>query len=311
MEIKGKYKVEIKDKGIVVNTFETENIIVDGGLQHVADWMRHDTFSDGHFPALEEIDLTGMTIVQAGFTNPGNAVDGSPSSYTTATINSTTWGNDYWQIDLGQEEDIIAIYIDWSEDDTDYAADYKFQYSADGATWTDIPTRLRPPQESNVRGKVLFFVNEAPPFSTITTRYVRLTTKRGNNDENFYIYEIKLFKQNFCAAAPGVLQLGTGSMTPPPSGGELSLKNSIISKIVNHTVQPSGYITRFIASIGPDEIGGEQITEAGMFFGNSGYSKPNINDSNMFSRGIFEPSGWLKPEGQTADIYYDISISNG
>lgn len=311
MKLEGKYIVNIKEDDLIVETFETHNIIVNSGLQRVADWLRFNIYEDNYFPSLKQIDTTGMTVTSAGFTNPSNAVDGSSSSYTGATIDSSSWDNDWWRIDFGENKKIMAIYVDWMEDDSNYGADYKFEYSTDGASWTDIPARFRPPQESNIRGKTLFFVNNGPPYDTITARYIRLNTKRGNDNETFSLYELKFYEDNFCLMGPGVMALGSGATTPPPSGGETSLKSLELSKAVVSAVQPSGYVTRFIMSLDGDEGNNVTFTEAGMMFCNNGYEIPaSGNSPTMFSRGVFEPSGWRKNSGQTADVYYEISVEN-
>jgi hypothetical protein len=174
-----------------------------------------------------------------------------------------------------------------------------------------MPARFRPPQESNARGKTLFFVKNGPPFEEIEARYIRLNTKRGDDNETFFLYEIRFYEQNFCLMGPGVMALGSGSTTPPPSGGETSLRNEEISKSIATITQPSGYITRFIMSLNGDEGNDITFTEAGMMFCDNGYEMPSsANSQNLFSRGVFEPSGWIKSDGQTADIYYEISVEN-
>lgn len=311
MRVQGKYTVNIKENGLVVNTIETHNIVVDGGLQHITDWFMSSVMTGSNMPGFKEIDTTGMTVSSAGFTNDTNAVDGSESSYTGATIDSGSWDNDWWRIDFGEEKDIMAIYVNWAEDDSNRGADYKFQYSSDGASWTDIPVRLRPPQESNVRGKVMFFVDDNSEHNPITTRYIRLNTKRGDDNETFSLYEIKFYEPAYTPMAPGVMALGDGAMSPPPSGGETGLRSMVLAKPAVVAVQPSGFITRYVMSLDGDEANGINFTEAGMMYSDDGYKIPaSGNSPNLFSRGIFPPSGWTKMNGQTADVYYEISVGN-
>ena len=311
MRLQGRYKVDIKDAGVTIKTFETRNIIVDGGLQRVADWLRFDKHSDGAYPMLKQIDTTGMTVTHAGFSNPTNAVDGSSSSYAGATVNNASWDNVWWRIDFGLDKNLIAMYVDWMEDDVNRGADYKFQYSQDGSSWTDMPARFRPPQESNIRGKALFFTADAPPMEPVTARYVRLNTQRGDTNQTLALYQIRFYEPNAVPLSPGVMAIGTGSMDPPPSGGETALRDMAIAKAVVNAVQPSGYMTRLIMSLDGDEGNGLLFTEAGMLFGDEDYLVPaSGNCPNLFSRGIFEPSGWQKSPGQTADVYYEIGVTH-
>ena len=146
MQLNGKYRVEIRESnGELVRTAETENLIVDAGVNHVVDWLKHDMYSDNYYPGIKEIDTLGMTVTTAGFTNPSNATDGSDATYTQSTIDSASWDNDWWKIDFGVSKDIMALYVDWEEDDVNYGADYKFQYSDNDSDWFDFDTRLRPP----------------------------------------------------------------------------------------------------------------------------------------------------------------------
>ena len=142
MQLQGKYRVEIKDEdGNVVSVHETPNMIVNGGISQVANWMMFDAYSDNHYPGIKQIDTTGMTVTSAGFSNNTNAIDGSDSTYTSATIDSTSWTNDWWKIDLGENKDLIAVYNDWYEDDSSYGGDYKLEYSLNDSDWTDFPAR--------------------------------------------------------------------------------------------------------------------------------------------------------------------------
>ena len=310
MELKGKYRVEIREANSeLVRTIETPNLIVNAGLNRVVDWLRHDIYSDNFFPGLKELDTTGMTVTTAGFTNPNNAVDGSDSTYTQATIDSSSWDNDWWKIDFGENKDLLAIYIDWEEDDVNYGADYKFQYSTDNSTWTDFGVRLRPPQESNVRGKVLFYVNISPPFTKQTLRYFRLNTKRGNDNETFNLYQIKFYEDNFLPQAPLVMGLGIGTTSPDES--DTGLESVSITKKVESTIEHASYIVRYIMALDGTEGNNTTFTEAGMFFNDTDhYSlQTPTNATTLFSRALFDTS-WSKTAGQTADIYYELSISN-
>lgn len=310
MELSGKYRVEIREaNGELVRTVETPNVVVDKGVNHVVDWLRHDIYSGGYFPALKELDTTGMTVTTAGFTNPNNVVDGSDETYTETVTDSTSWDNKWWKIDFGENKKIMAIYVDWTEADSNYGCDYKFQYSTDDSTWYDLEARFRPPQESDVRGKALFFVTVAPPFSTVTAKYIRVNTLRFNDSDTFRIYQIKFFEDNFLPQPPMIMGLGTGTTQPEESDTGLEAL-SLIKKVAN-VVEHASYIVRYIVALNGDEGNDIDFTEAGMFFNSSDNYSLQItsNADSLFSRALFDAS-WSKTVGQTADIYYELSVSN-
>ena len=310
MQLYGKYRVEIREEnGELARTIETPNVIVDAGVNHVVDWLRHDMYSDNHYPVMKELDTTGMVVTTSGFTNPNNAVDGSDETYTQTVTDSTSWDNKWWKMDFGENKNIIAIYVDWTEADSSYGCDYKFQYSTDDSTWNDLEARFRPPQESDVRGKALFFVTVAPPFSTINARYIRVNTLRFNDSDTFKIYQVKFYEDNFLPQAPQVMGLGTG--TTPSSESDTNLESPSVIKKVENVVEHASYIVRYIMALDGNEGNNITFTEAGMFFnGSDNYSLQTAsNATTLFSRALFD-SSWSKTTGQTADVYYELSVSN-
>lgn len=310
MQISGKFKVIVKEGENIVNMSEGHNLVTDDGLSRIKDWMLFNGYSSGYYPSIKQIDATGMTVTSAGFSNAGNAVDSSDATLAYATINNASWDNIWWKIDFGESKTLAAIYVDWAENDVNYGADYKFQYSSDNVTWYDFETRLRPPQEADVRGKVMFFVKTTPPYSLQTgVRYLRLNTKRGNDDEGFSLYSLKFYEPNFIAQPPMVIKIGDGTVAP--SGQQTDLQGSnTFAKLVSGSASPSGYISRYIMSLTGDEGNGITFAEAGLFFASGKeLTQSASNVDKMFSRGLFSPT-WSKTVGQTADVYYEIEVSN-
>lgn len=308
MILAGKYKVDIKQDGKVVRSYETPNMIVNNGLQQVVNWLVFNAFSDGFYPGIKQIDTTGMTVTNAGFTNPQNAIDGSDATYTNCNVDSTSWTNDWWKIDLGESKNIIAVYWDCYEDDSSNGGDYKLEYSANDSDWYDFPTRLRPPQDAT-RSKCLFYVNESPPFTVQAARYIRLNTRRYNDNDNFFLYQLKFYEPNFIPQPPMIMSLGTGQGATTASQNALQV--SSLSKEVSNITEPGGYVARFIMSLDTTEGNSTTFAEAGMFYNNSdNYSLQTTgNATTMFSRGLFD-TPWSKTASETADVYYEISVSD-
>jgi hypothetical protein len=156
---------------------------------------------------------------------------------------------------------------------------------------------------------VLFYVNTTPPFSTQSVRYLRLNTKRGDNNETFGVYQLKFYEENFLPQAPAIMGLGTG--TTEAKATDTALESSSVVKKVENVVEYTDYIVRYIMALDGSEGNGVTFTEAGMFFNNSdNYSlQTTSNATTLFSRALFD-SSWSKSSGQTADIYYELSVSS-
>jgi hypothetical protein len=309
ISLSGKFTTILRRDGEEIGHHEARNMIVDGGVDRVVDWLKTDLYSSNTYPGLKQIDTTGMTLAQNNFANPSNAVDGSSSSYAYGTINNTSWDVNYWQIAFGAQKNLMALRVEWMESDSDYGCDYKFQTSTNGTAWTDLPTRLRPPQEASQRGKALWFVSDAPPLAPIACNYVRLNTKKRGTDKYLSMYEVSFFEPNFVPQPPLMIKIGDG--TASPSGVQTDLSGSTtLSKKVIMVAEPSSNKARLVATLSGAEGNGVTFSEAGVFCSPSGHINPLAAECTiMFSRALYG-TPWSKSEGVTADLYYEIEVLN-
>lgn len=308
MNINGKFGVDIKENGVIVKSLVSYNTIVNNGFAQVMNWLKHDLFTLNNYSCLKPIDVSGMVISNSGFSNDYMAVDSNSETYASVLNDSVNWDTKWWKIDFGENKNLMALYVDWTEDDVNYGGDYKFQYSVDNVNWVDFPTRLRPPQET-VRGKITFFCNPAPPFSTLQARYVRLNIKRFNDSDNFYLYDLKFYESNFLPQPPLIMKLGTSDAAVEVTQNNLGA--IAIAKKVEYVSVPSANVVRYSMFLDTTEGNGVDFKEAGMFY----YSVDNftvqtdLNVDKMFSRALYVPV-WSKTSSQTADAWYEIELSN-
>lgn len=306
MKIKGKYTFVVKEDGNIKKVIESDNVITDVGIDRVLDWLSYNIYDDeNEIYGFKMLDGTTGTVTSSGFTNQANAADGNSGSYAYATIDSTSWDNDYWQIDYGENKEIIAIYLKWYEEDTGEDGDYKIQYSTDGSTWTDIETRLRPPVEVTP-ASIRFFVN--PDMSTITARYIRLTTKRYDSSQTFRLYRLDCYEPNAFPQPPMVMKLGDGTTTPASTDTAMSGSN-ILTKKITSSIKLDSDTVRYIAFVDLGEGNSTTFSEAGMFFEPSNDRPDTSTSTSMFSHVLFD-SSWTKTSTETVDVYYDLSVSN-
>lgn len=311
MNLTGKYYYEVyRQDGSLKSRCETKNILVNGGLAHIADWLAGNVFGTDYYPGLVKVDTTGMTVTNANFTSASNVVDGDPETYASASIGTGTgWDICWWKIDLGVAKSIMALYVDFAEDTVNTGADYKFQYSSDNVTYYDFDVRFRPPQDSLVRGKVLFYVNISPPFLPASNiRYIRFNTNSGGTAQGFRFHELKIYTENFLAQTPCVMGIGTSSTAADPA--DTTLTGSFTKKVSNIT-KPSANVARFIMDLDGTEANGANYWEVGMFFNasNNYVLQTTSNATTLFSRAIFD-SVLSKTTGETAQIVYELTVSN-
>jgi glucose/arabinose dehydrogenase len=124
---------------------------------------------------------------------PGNAVDGS----TTTRWSSLFQDNQWWQVDLGSNQQVNELVINW---EAAYASQYKIQVSTDGSTFTtaDTVTNTGPgPQEVT--------------FPTVTARYVRILGVTRATPYGISFWEVNVY-------GPSSPNPGGGSGGPLPSG---------------------------------------------------------------------------------------------
>ena len=311
MEVQGKYWYEVynADKTLY-SKCEAKNLVVNNGLACVVDWLSSNSFATNYYPGLVKVDTTGMSVTNAGFTNPLNVIDGDPETYSTATISNASWDNVWWKIDMGAAKSIMAFYIDFCESDATYGADYKLQYSADNTNWYDFTARFRPPQEDYVRGKVLYYVSAPfPQFVPVTgVRYIRMNTKMGSTSQTFRFQELRIYTDNFFQQPPMVMGIGTSST--PTTSTDTAISGGFY-KVVSNITQPSSNIARFIMDLLGTEANDVSYWEVGMFYNisNNYTLQTSSNATTLFSRAIFD-TALIKTSGQTAQIVYELTVSS-
>ena len=313
VKLRGKFTAVVKNEdGTVASISEGSNTITLAGQAQIVNWLNFNGYGTYASPGLMQINTTGMTVTNTGFTNAQNVIDGNATTYATASISSTSWSGVWWQIDLGSTSNsIAAISVDYAETVSGYGTDYKFQYSSDGTTWTDFSSMFRPSQTSAVRSQVLFYVNPSPPFVPVSSiRYIRFNTIKLSSTNTLNLYEVKLFTFNVPAQPPLVMQIGNGTTTPSQSDIALS-GTSLYTQAVTNSNTPSNSVANFVMSMATNVGNGITFSEGGMFFNPSNsYTLQNtVNATSLFSHALFT-TPWSKTSTQTADVYYQITVSS-
>ncbi len=109
---------------------------------------------------------------------PGQAVDGSTSSYwRSASVSSTTvvW----WRVDLGSAQNVNRVVIKWRS--SYYAQQYDIQVSTDDSNWSNVITDNAGNGGTDDRS-----------FTSVSARYVRVYM-RQNNTSSERINEVEVY----------------------------------------------------------------------------------------------------------------------
>lgn len=299
----GRFRVMVRDKnGQIVKEAFSKNLVVNGGRQQVVNWLKHDLWTRFRYSKIGVGYISSMSLEGSHWTgNVNDIMDGNINTGVSNTDNG-----EYIKIDLGSEKALSRIRlhgyhtynnsqclsIEYSTNDSSYyqcvPSPGNFQTSYFGASrmpnsaqWTDYW------------------------FDTITARYIRIYNRQN---ATLYINEVEIDERNYLPQNPVCMALGTGSGAP--AAGDTALDAESIRKICGASSQPSNYVARLVMSLGLAEGNSVTFAEAGLLYCDEAGTEPGTSDCDqLFCRGLFSPT-WDKNNTQTADIYYEITVSS-
>lgn len=110
--------------------------------------------------------------------DPAAAIDGNPRTRWDTGSNQTPGA--YLQIDLGKEQRVGRISLEYADSPYDYPRRYEVEVSADGANWTHVASGSGQKERTEIS------------FSPVQTRFIRISQK-GTGGNYWSIHELRLF----------------------------------------------------------------------------------------------------------------------